>query len=353
VERNFPHRRARGSHRHRSADVLEIGSRSFRRFPRIPSGAARFIAIAAVAVVVLWLMRAPTTSGRAIRPRRSTRARRRELGGAARNPRSAGAYLFVNAIFLTNANSVLTFFSIAREPSTPCSRFAQRPSSSKKARRPERGGSRRRAPLGRLRRALLRLRRKRPDRPRRGACVHDGIDPASPGQGHAHASRVLLAAAILSHLSAAFLVGAFAYLVARAFARPPREERRSRPARPSSSASRPRRSSISSPRRDSGSSRCSRRTCSLCSSTLAPAAVNASSSSARPRSSPCCSHRERPIEGARFPGRRGRRGVRVSRRLRAFGARGARRGIGGCRRRLRWHLLAVTGPASRSTPCGE
>jgi len=86
----------------------------FRRFPRIPSRAARFIAIAAVAAVVLWLLRARHE----LWGERFSLAAALQRGGASwAAPLGTlvqrAAYLFVNAIFLANANSVLTFFSIA------------------------------------------------------------------------------------------------------------------------------------------------------------------------------------------------------------------------------------------------
>lgn len=194
----------------------------FRRFPRIPSRAARFIAIAAGAALVLWLLRARHE----LWGERFSLAAALERGGAsATAPLGTvvqwAAYRFMNAIFLTNANSVLTFFSIAAGALYAVLAFRAADLLFEES---AEAGARRLAAAallsggfvalffgfgGNVQIALVAVL----------AFMTESIRYLR-GRSTLMLPAVILAAAILSHLSAAFLVPAFAYLVARGLRAP-------------------------------------------------------------------------------------------------------------------------------------
>jgi tetratricopeptide (TPR) repeat protein len=189
----------------------------FGRFPRIPSRAARFIAIAAGAALVLWLLRARHE----LWGERFSLAAALDHGDAsATAPLGTlvqwAAYRFMNAIFLTNANSIITFFSIAAGALYAVLAFRAADLLFEER---EEAGSRRLAAAvllsggsaalffgfgGNVQIALV------------GALAF-----MTEAIRHLRSGRtlmlpaVLLAISILAHLSAAFLVPAFAFLVVR------------------------------------------------------------------------------------------------------------------------------------------
>jgi len=190
---------------------------AFDRIPRLRSGAARVLLIAAVAAALLWLLRS----------RHELWGERFTLGAAIeQGPYRPGAplatlaqwalYRFMNAVFLTSEDSILTFFSIAAGTvyAVLAVRLAGLLFGAKRT-----GGESRLASAvllsggfvalffgfgGNVPLALVAALAFITEALRflRGKCTL-----ALPA--------VLLAIAILSHLSAAYLVPAFAFLVAR------------------------------------------------------------------------------------------------------------------------------------------
>jgi tetratricopeptide (TPR) repeat protein len=197
------------------------------RLPRIRSRAVRSLVIAAAAIALLWLLRS----------RQELLGERRSLGAALENgvcdPEAPLAtcvqlafYRFMNAVFLSSADSVITFFCIAAGAlyaafSIRAARLLFDEDGTDGARRLATavllsggfvslffvGGNVAIALLGEIAFLTEALRFLR-------------------GKGRLALSAVFLAVAILSHLSAAFLLIAFVYLIARA-AREPNRRRQS------------------------------------------------------------------------------------------------------------------------------
>ncbi|HVO77119.1 MAG TPA: tetratricopeptide repeat protein [Candidatus Bathyarchaeia archaeon] len=194
----------------------------FRRLPRIPSSAGRLLATVALSAAFLWLLRA-----------------RHELWGERFSLVAAldrgtlrpgaplatlvqwAAYRFVNEIFLINANSVVTFFSVAAGAAYALLAIRAAGLLFEDDGVP---GARRLASAVLLSGGFVALFFGF------GGCVQIALVAVIAfmtesirflrGTGSLMAPAVLLAAAILSHLSAAFLVPAFVYLLARGLGTP-------------------------------------------------------------------------------------------------------------------------------------